>query len=717
MLGEVVRPFAGEPSARALRFDAVRNFSAGVSPGEAVKGDFDGDGRLDLVVASGAVGQGSFLQLLRGNGDGTFASPEETSVLPRRPPYALSVADFDGDGRVDVVAADYRGLYLARNQGDGHFGAPEGFTSGWRPGVSAAVDVDGDRRADVVATDPDNNRVHVLRNQGGGSFALVGTYETGSNPFEVAVGDFNRDRRPDLAVADYDNQVTVLLNTGNGSFQPLESFAAGGPTDLAVADVDDDRRLDLLVASSVWHDAPENTVEVFLGNGDGTFRPGAALSLPEIPVAIATGDFNDDGASDLAVIESTRAQVFFGEGDGTFHAPWEVLSGGWADTVVAGNFHRDRSAELVLVGGVVTLLKGDDGDGFSATPSMRVSDSPLVAPVLADVDHDELPDLVVSEPDTASLKVLLGDGEAFDTPITLPVGSRMKAVAVGDFNRDHEPDLLALDEDVDFLRGDGTGAFLGPVGQETGIQPAAFAVGHFDSDRRLDVAVVGQANGSTSDADGRLSLLRGRGNGSFDPPVVVNAPGRLSQLVARDLNGDQRVDLVGVANAISPGLGGALYSFLGNGDGTFQQAIPIPVDSVGWVHAVVVRDLDGDGRADVAVTFSGYRRAPGGVAVARGNGDGTFTALEGSAVAGFPYGLAAGDFDRDGRVDLAVTQNNNSVAVLRGNGDGTFVDSPGYVAVPEASAVVAGDLDDNGELDLVVTGQLGHVGYLFNTSR
>jgi hypothetical protein len=275
-------------------------------------GDFNGDGKLDIVTS--VAGENDVAVLL-GDGDGTFQAPVRTAT--GNDPQALAVGDLDGDGRADVVTLNGDGtISVLLGQGDGTFLAAPSLASGaFRPaqgffGSIALADLNGDGKLDVVATDSVNNVVDIFLGNGDGTFAPEMSVATARGPTGIAVGDINGDGIPDIVTADYFNdQVSVLLGNGDGTFQADRPFTPptsepagvnGGqqePLGIAIADVNNDGKADLIINGL-------GSTLVLTGDGTGNFQLADEDDSPEQETtssqALAVGDFNGDGRTDFA---------------------------------------------------------------------------------------------------------------------------------------------------------------------------------------------------------------------------------------------------------------------------------------------------------------------------------------------------------------------------------------------------------------------------------
>lgn len=277
-------------------FQPTQNLTAGGNqPTSVAVGDFTGDGLLDIVSTNRFS---SNISLYAGNGNGGFGAPSNFSAGGYSPVYAVG-ADFNADGRTDLAVADSvaANLTILLSTGGGNFSAPAPYAMGVSPSSLTLADFNGDGRVDIASSVSYN--ASVLLSNGNGTFAPATNYLAGQGTGWIASGDFNGDGRADLAVSSISGQnVSILLNNGSGTFGAVSAtYSAPSVMSIAAGDIDKDGRADVVMTNSAG-----NSMGVLWSNGNGTFTAGAqAFSAGVSPRGVTLGDFNGDGFSDALV--------------------------------------------------------------------------------------------------------------------------------------------------------------------------------------------------------------------------------------------------------------------------------------------------------------------------------------------------------------------------------------------------------------------------------
>ncbi len=327
-------------------FAPIQNYGTGNNPNGVAVADFNGDGILDLAVVNNGNNN---VSVFLGHGDGTFASAVNYSV--GNSPYSVAVGDFNGDGFPDLVVANYgdNTVTILLGNGDGTFAVQPAIAAGSEPSAVAVGDFNNDGILDLAVANYSVGAglVSILLGNGNGTFQPAVGYPVGEAPYGVAVADFNGDGALDLAVANSgSDDASVLLGNGDGTFQTQSTYpvASGGSNayGVAVGDFNGDGFPDIAVASS-------GNVSVLLNKGNGTFNPAVGYSAGNTAYAVAVGDFNVDGKADLAVANSNslNLSVLLGKGDGTFASPSNFAVGGIPRAVAGGDFNGDGRPDLV----------------------------------------------------------------------------------------------------------------------------------------------------------------------------------------------------------------------------------------------------------------------------------------------------------------------------------------------------------------------------------
>jgi hypothetical protein len=333
-------------------------------------------------------------------------------------------------------------------------------------------------------------------------------------------------------------------------------------------------------------------------------------------------------------------------------------------------------------------LSPNPGLTYSPIPNSITSYS-LTSAAVADMNGDGNLDQIALSAASNQATILFGKGDGtFTAGPPIDTGKAPHSVAVGDFNNDNILDFAvtnSADGTVSIFLGVGDGTFTTAAAIAVGANVANIAVGDFNNDGNADLAVSSSLG---------VTILLGNGKGGFTPISKSLAVPNATTLRVSDVNGDGNEDLV-FTNSQS------VYLFLGKGDGTFTESTSLSVKCTAGCADVLVADFNGDGKPDLAVADPGVGISAGSLVFLPGNGDGTFGAQISS---GFekPQSLALGDFNGDGKLDVASNDINPSFVVIwLNNGQGSF--DPDFASLSnDPSFSTVGDFNNDGVTGLVL---------------
>jgi cysteine-rich repeat protein len=328
-----------------------QSFSVGANPVSVAVGDFNNDGAQDLVAANNdfdnVIAQDT-VSVLLGDGLGSFST--QSIFLAGISPRSVAVGDFDRDGNQDLAVVNQASddISILLGDGAGTFGAQTLFSVGPRPVFVVVDDFDRDGNPDLAVANEDSDTVGVSLGDGFGSFGAQATFSVGNSPLCVASGDFDNDSNPDLVAVNSDvngfvtqDTVSVLLGDGLGSFGAQTTFAVGSlPLSVIVDDFNNDATQDLATAN--FNADNFLSMSVLLGDGAGAFQSQRALSVGSNLASLAAGDLNNDGEEDIA---TNQVGVFLGDGAGSFGSQFIVSQ--VSTFITMADFNNDGVLDLV----------------------------------------------------------------------------------------------------------------------------------------------------------------------------------------------------------------------------------------------------------------------------------------------------------------------------------------------------------------------------------
>lgn len=558
-----VSVYLGSATGFALPVALTTSDSVYDSCGETV-GDLSGDSKPEIVSVNC---DDSTITIYLNNGDGSFlagvyydvAKNSVSDTIAYAYPYFATIADINGDGKNDIISSNYYGgdVTLLFGNGDGTVTVPTvGYAVGGFPYNPALVgDFNGDGLADILVSD-DLFSMAYLQGYGDGTFRGALDYYSptanGSYTYSegIATGDFNGDGIPDFAVgqeADATLGITVFLSGANGSLQSGVNYGTGGTMYfVSVSDFNKDGNLDIAAT-----DVNTGLVQIFTGNGDGTFATGGSYVTDTAeggsPLGIVSGDFNHDGNPDLAVVNegTLTLGVLPGDGTGVFGAPTTYALSQTGSDVAVADLNGDGFVDLLVSlnsGSVAVFMANNDSSGtFKAESDIAFNVSSLQGVAVGDLNGDGFADLAVTENDYpfSGIGIALGNGDGtFQSPIVYPNTLQNASfdfpntafIKMADINGDGKLDIVYTNAEygtVGVILGVGDGTFLPPVESAAGGYAWDLALADVNGDGAIDVVTA------DDDFGGVTVLLNASGSATL-PNFAVSAGTATATVTAGD---------------------------------------------------------------------------------------------------------------------------------------------------------------------------------------
>ena len=409
-----------------------------------VAGDFNGDGRVDLVTRS--FTDRAMLTFAAGNSAGAFDSPISSPLdIQFVAGAAMDAADFNKDGKLDIVIqAGAQKIYILLGDGSGQFATPVAYQATPQGGHLLIADFNQDGNADIATASDFTSQMTVLLGTGTGGFLPETPFSvtgTSSSTEAIGAGDFTGDGKPDLIFLGHGSfRFFLLANDGTGKFgtatpvsfvdQTVQGVVR--PRSLGIADVTGDGKLDVVVTS-------DKGLSVVAGDGAGGFAEAKMYLRDTSSHNIYLGDFNGDGRADIAVSPGTDfssgagpdVTLLLSMGDGMFAEPAHFVTGA-RGKATALDFNGDGLKDLLMTAPALSspqpitgfiVVRGDRQKGLAA---LRLQPVNVVAnsTAMSDLNGDGSPDLIVAyglDNNSSGVAVFRGDGAGgFGSPVTYP---------------------------------------------------------------------------------------------------------------------------------------------------------------------------------------------------------------------------------------------------------------------------------------------------------
>jgi hypothetical protein len=719
-------------STSTISFATKVDYTTGGTPVSVAIGDLNNDGYIDLVAVNGGSAS---VSVLRNSGNGTFATNVDFTTGDS--PFSVAIGDLNNDGKRDLAVANSSStsvsIFLNTSTSTISFATKVDYTTGDSPYSVAIGDLNNDGLQDLAVANTGSASVSTFLNSGNGTFATKVDYTTGNSPFDVAIGDLNNDGLPDLAIANYNSaSVSTLLNNGNGTFATKVDYTTwGNPVSIAIGDLNNDGYADLATANYT-----DDSVSTFLNNGNGTFATLVNYTTGTTPASVAIGDLNNDGKNDLAVANFGSNSISTIRNTSPFS-----LSNTSANTQVTTSYTTppsDYNSTLILYATSSITQVPVDGTTYSVGNTIGTSTVGCIdtntststartctttgltngttyyfkAFVKDNYGNYSIGVVPTGSPTTPNKTTTLGSGTD-PASVTLAPGGATTTLDAFTFQTDAATDTITA-----------LTIFIANASSTSKLEITndAGTIVYGSSTNPTATSTSITLNNATLTASTTLTQYKIR----ITPKTQANLPTATSSMLYpvtafvsswtgtntnKQGSDTSSTTVVTIDNISIPSFGIATSSVMFDTNLDFPTGIQ--------PYTVATGDFNKDGREDIVVTNNNITTGTTmSILMNTSTSTVSFANKVDYTTGESPMAVAVGDLNNDGFVDIVVTNDASStISIFLNKGNGTFANKVDYPFSGAVYSIVIGDLNNDGKADLVATDGVNNLVSIFmNTS-